>query len=113
MTEIRVLELRDAAVRVTYSKDGRFLAAADNMKNVICYELPSYEVISKDMWRYHAATVTGLAFSPDGKKLASVSVDTHLMIYQPENISKVIQVKGLKMMIVEIEKTCRSLNCSI
>lgn len=94
LTEIRVLELRDAAVRVTYSKDGRFLAAADNMKNVICYELPSYEVISKDMWRYHAATVTGLAFSPDGKKLASVSVDTHLMIYQPENISKVIQVKG-------------------
>jgi hypothetical protein len=46
------------------------------------------------MWRYHAATITGLAFSPDGKKLASVAIDTHLMIYQPENITKVTQVKG-------------------
>ena len=66
------------------------------MKNIACYQLPSYESISRDMWRYHAATVTGLAFSPDGKKLASVGIDTHLMIYQPENISKVLQVKGKK-----------------
>lgn len=64
------------------------------MKNVTCYQLPNYESISRDMWRYHAATITGLAFSSDGKKLASVAVDTHLMIYQPENITKVIQVKG-------------------
>jgi hypothetical protein len=64
------------------------------MKNITCYQLPNFEPISRDMWRYHAATVTGLAFSPDGKKLASVAIDTHLMIYQPENITKVTQVKG-------------------
>ena len=97
LSEARALEQRDAVIRVTYSNDGRFLAVADNMKNITCYQLPSFEVISRDMWRYHAATVTGLAFSPDGKKLASVAVDTHLMIYQPENITKVIQVKGRHM----------------
>ena len=64
------------------------------MKNITCYQLPSFEPISRDMWRYHAATITGLEFSPDGKKLASVAIDTHLMIYQPENITKVTQVKG-------------------
>jgi WD40 repeat protein len=64
------------------------------MKNITCYQLPNFEPISRDMWRYHAATITGLAFSPDGKKLASVAIDTHLMIYQPENITKVTQVKG-------------------
>jgi WD40 repeat protein len=64
------------------------------MKNIVCYQLPNFDPISRDMWRYHAATVTGLAFSPDGKKLASVAIDTHLMIYQPDNITKVTQVKG-------------------
>jgi hypothetical protein len=64
------------------------------MKNITCYQLPNFESISRDMWRYHAATITGLAFSPDGNKLASVAIDTHLMIYQPENITKVTQVKG-------------------
>lgn len=64
------------------------------MKNITLYQLPSFEPISRDMWRYHAATITGLAFSPDGKKLASVAIDTHLMIHQTENISKVTQVKG-------------------
>lgn len=94
LTEARILEQRDAVTRVAYSPDGRFFASADNMKNITCYTLPNYEPISRDMWRYHAATVTGLAFSPDGKKLASVAIDTHLMIHQPENITKVIQVKG-------------------
>ncbi len=64
------------------------------MKNITCYQLPNFDPISRDMWRYHAATITGLAFSPDGKKLASVAIDSHLMIYQPENITKVTQVKG-------------------
>jgi WD40 repeat protein len=94
LTVLRVLEQRDAVTRVTYSPDGRFFASADNMKNIVCYQLPNYESISRDMWRYHAATITGLAFSPDGKKLASVAIDTHLMIYQPDNITKVTQVKG-------------------
>jgi WD40 repeat protein len=102
LTEIRALEQRDSVIRVAYSPDGRFFASADNMKNITCYTLPNYEPISRDMWRYHAATVTGLAFSPDGKKLASVAIDTHLMIYQPENITKVIQVKG-KQEIIRID----------
>lgn len=73
------------------------------MKNVVCYQLPNFDPISRDMWRYHAATITGLAFSPDGKKLASVAIDTHLMIYQPDNITKVTQVKG-KMMFYDQER---------
>ncbi|CAF0829835.1 unnamed protein product [Rotaria sp. Silwood1] len=91
---LRELEQRDIVVRVAYSPDGRFFASADNMKNITCYQLPNFEPMSRDMWRYHAATVTDLAFSPDGKKLASVAIDTHLMIYQTENITKVTQVKG-------------------
>jgi len=94
LTVIRILEQRDAVIRVAYSPDGRFFASADNMKNITCYQLPNFDPISRDMWRYHAATITGLAFSPDGTKLASVAIDTHLMIYQPENITKVTQVKG-------------------
>ena len=94
LTVLRILEHRDAVTRVTYSPDGRFFACADNTKNITCYQLPNFDPLSRDMWRYHAATITGLAFSPDGKKLASVAIDTHLMIYQPENITKVTQVKG-------------------
>jgi WD40 repeat protein len=96
LTVLRILEQRDAVTRVAYSPDGRFFASADNMKNIVCYQLPNFESISRDMWRYHAATITGLAFSPDGTKLASVAIDTHLMIYQPDNITKVTQVKGKK-----------------
>ncbi|CAF5206780.1 unnamed protein product, partial [Rotaria magnacalcarata] len=94
LTVLREIEQRDSVTRVAYSPDGRFFASADNMKNITLYQLPNYEPISRDMWRYHAATITGLAFSPDGKKLASVAIDTHLMIHQTENISKVTQVKG-------------------
>ncbi|CAF1195939.1 unnamed protein product [Adineta steineri] len=61
LTILRVLELRDAVTRVTYSPDGRFFACADNMKNITCYQLPNFEPISRDMWRYHAATITGLS----------------------------------------------------
>ncbi|CAF4485081.1 unnamed protein product, partial [Rotaria sp. Silwood2] len=94
LSPLRELEHRDVVTRLTYSHDGRFLATADNMKNVTCYQLLNFELIGRDMLRYHAAIVTDLAFSPDGKKLASVAIDTHLMIHQTENITKMKQGKG-------------------
>ncbi|CAF1114952.1 unnamed protein product [Didymodactylos carnosus] len=94
LTEIRIFEHHDYIVKVTYSPQGNYFASADNMKNVKCYKLPEYQEISRDMWRYHAGTITSLQFSLDGKKLASTGIDTHLMLYLPENVSKVTQVKG-------------------
>ncbi|CAF1005515.1 unnamed protein product [Rotaria sordida] len=94
LSPLRELEHRDVVTRLTYSHDERFLGTADNMKNITRYQLLNFELIGRDMWCYHAATVTDLAFSLDGKKLASVAIDTHLMIHQTVNITKVKQVKG-------------------
>jgi WD repeat-containing protein 1 (actin-interacting protein 1) len=95
ITEIKTLDERDAITAIAYSHDDQYLAVADNNKNVKCYSLAlNYENITRDKWQHHAAKITSIAWSPNSKQLATTSVDTHVMVYTPENVSNYIQIKS-------------------
>jgi WD40 repeat protein len=95
LNESKILGEREAITCVKYSHDGNYLAVSDGAKNVKCYDIPKgYENITREMWQHHAAKITGLAWSPDSKHLASCGIDTHCMIYTPASPMTNIQIKS-------------------
>jgi len=101
MQELAVLDSRDFITSVRFSHDGKFLAVADNTKNVKCYRVngdvlkePKFTDVTRDMWQHCAGKITNLSWSPDDKHLAASSVDTQCFIYSPDNISSYIQIKS-------------------
>jgi WD40 repeat protein len=93
--EIKTFVERDYLTAIAYSHDEVYLAAADNNKNVKCYNLnENYDNITRDMWQHHAGKITALSWSFDSKHLATSGIDTHCMIYQPSTPMNYIQIKS-------------------
>lgn len=98
--EVAEIVERDFITSVRFSNDNKYLAVADNAKNVKCYTindepgLPHFSDITRDMWQHHAGKITNLSWSPDSKHLATSSVDTHCFVYSPDSISSYIQIKN-------------------
>ncbi len=94
-SESKTLNEREAITCVKYSTNGNYLAVADSNKNIKCYDIANgYENITREMWQHHAARITGLAWSPDSKHLASCAIDTHCMIYSSASPMTYIQIKS-------------------
>ena len=101
MQELAVIRERDFVTSVRFSHDGRFLAVADNAKNVKCYRVngevvkePKFSDVTRDMWQHCAGKITNLSWSPDNRHLAASSVDTQCFVYTPESVSSYIQIKS-------------------
>lgn len=100
MQELTVLTERDFITSVRFSHDDKYLAVADNAKNIKCYAinsetgLPHFESITRDMWQHHAGKITNLSWSGDSQHLASVGVDTQCFVYSPANLSSYIHIKN-------------------
>lgn len=93
--EVKSLSERDYLTAVAYSHDEAYLAAADNNKNVKCYNInENYENVTRDMWQHHAGKITALTWSSDSKHLATSGIDTHAFIYTPSSSSSYIQIKS-------------------
>jgi WD40 repeat protein/tRNA A-37 threonylcarbamoyl transferase component Bud32 len=71
--ELRAFKAPDTTVRVALSPDGRSLAASGAGGALRAWDSAS----RKDLWKIdaHSRLVYGLAYSPDGKQLASASQD--------------------------------------
>ncbi|SPE27266.1 WD-40 repeat protein [Candidatus Sulfopaludibacter sp. SbA3] len=79
---VRVLEkTADEMLAVAFSRDGTLLAAGGSGGTVEVWTLPGNELAAT--LKGHSGWVTGLAFSPDGKFLASSSLDRSVRIWDP------------------------------
>ena len=59
------------------------LASGDANREVLVWDLAAGPppTVKKSRMVYHTARITGLAWSPDGAKLASCSLDTHVIVW--------------------------------
>jgi WD40 repeat protein len=101
MQELAVLAERDFITALRFSHDDKYLAVADNAKNIKCYAVdeagagvPRFENVTRDGWQHHAGKITALSWSPDSQHLASVGVDTQCFVYSPSSISNYIHIKS-------------------
>ena len=96
MQELTVLTERDFITALRFSHDDKYLAVADNAKNIKCYAVDElrFENVTRDGWQHHAGKITALSWSPDSQRLASVGVDTQCFVYSPSSISNYIHIKS-------------------
>ena len=75
---------------VAISPDGKYIAAGDRGREVKLYSAVSpYETVRSGDWMNHATRVTGLAWSPLGNYLCSVSSDRRICFWSPDSVSAV------------------------
>lgn len=79
---------------VVYSPNKLYLAACDTHRKVIVYSLPDYAKYNKSEWGFHNARINCLAWSPDSSMVASGALDTMIMIWSLEQMSKHITIKN-------------------
>ncbi|KAJ6223045.1 hypothetical protein RDWZM_001590 [Blomia tropicalis] len=82
MTEKSVtLVHREPITDVSYSPDGKYLAASDQNRKIILYLSDGYQPAHNLEWGYHTARVNCLAWAPDSCLLASGSLDTGIIVW--------------------------------
>lgn len=78
--------------RLTYSPDGKYLASADQGREVYVFDAHSGEVKITG-WIFHNARVNDVAWTPDSLHLASGSLDGSVIIWSVEKTDKRIILK--------------------
>jgi len=94
LSEVKILEHREAVTDVTYSPDGAYLAASDANRKIILYSVSNNYSPAHDIeWGFHMARVNCLSWAPDSIHLASGSLDTAIIIWDASNPTKHITYK--------------------
>jgi WD repeat-containing protein 1 (actin-interacting protein 1) len=86
LSEISTIETRSKVSVVSYSPLGDCLAIGDEGRQVEVYERGSWAIRVKGQWVNHTSRITCLAWSPNGSRLASGSLDENIYIWDAVNI---------------------------
>jgi len=82
-TPVCSIDTRSAVSAVSYSPTGECLAIGDEGRQVELYARGSWEAVVKGKWVYHTSRITCLSWSPEGKYLASGSLDENVFVWNP------------------------------
>ncbi|KPM07637.1 actin-interacting protein 1-like protein [Sarcoptes scabiei] len=90
------LDHREGITDVSFSPDGKLLAASDQNRKIVLYNTETYQPAHDLEWGYHTARVNCLAWSPDSKFLASGSLDTCIIVWDCANPTKHYNLKSME-----------------
>lgn len=86
-------EFHGALSVVTIAPDGRTVAAGDQHREVRLYSTGAdHAALRTGRWTSHTTRVTGLKFSPNGRHIASVSIDRRLCVWSPASDAPVLSI---------------------
>lgn len=77
-----------------YNAAGDRLLAGDAHRKLILYDAESYELAHNKEWGFHTARVNCAAFSPDGHRVASGSLDTSIIVWSVLQPAKHLVIKN-------------------
>ncbi len=93
-SKIKMQANRASVTALAYSPNGDLLAAGDSAGKIILYDAKTGEVRTT-RWGFHSARIRHVAWNSTGTHLASVSLDTQLIIYSVQNPIKNTKVPNV------------------
>lgn len=81
---------------ISYSPDGKYVAASDSQRSVIVYECAT-KVVKFNEWIFHTSRVNSIHWSLDSTKAVSGSVDASVEIWNIDSPMKHICIKGINL----------------
>ncbi|WVQ93436.1 hypothetical protein IAU59_000510 [Kwoniella sp. CBS 9459] len=79
---------------LSITSDGKFLAAGDAAGRIILIDVEKKETAVSSRWTFHTGRVVALAWSEDGKRLASAGLDEGIYIWNREKVAKNVPIKN-------------------
>lgn len=92
LTEVTAIETRSPVSALAYSPARDALAIGDNGRQVEVFERGSWSARIRGRWVNHTSKITVLAWSPNGNRLASGSLDENIYIWNFANPTAFVQI---------------------
>eukprot|EP01032_Pedospumella_encystans_P007894 gene7894-9411_t len=91
-TAVTTIVTRSAVSALAYSPAGDALAIGDDGRQVELYDTTTWEARVKGKWVFHSSKITSLAWSPEGRYLASGSLDENIYLWSVANPASKLQL---------------------
>ncbi|XP_039759853.1 actin-interacting protein 1 [Pararge aegeria] len=94
LTPVTELTHLGAITDARYSPDSTYLVACDSNRKLILYTTEEYKLAHNKEWGFHTARVNCVAWSPNGLRVASGSLDTSIIVWSVQQPAKHVAVKN-------------------
>ncbi|CEH17396.1 WD40 repeat stress protein/actin interacting protein [Ceraceosorus bombacis] len=84
---------RRGVTALAFSPDGSLLAAGEAGGRIMVYDVKDAK-LKLNQWTNHTARVSAIAFSQDGKRAVSSSLDTNVIVWSVDNPFKHVAIKN-------------------
>lgn len=94
LSPFKALTHLGAVTDARYSPDSTHLLACDTNRKLILYTTDEYKLAHNKEWGFHSARVNCVAWSPDGTRVASGSLDTNVIVWSVQAPAKHTIIKN-------------------